>query len=140
VRRSGDEVIMDPMTDFLTGYVVPAGAGLAGDPGLKASRQSTGGALSVFETSLGAGPPLHVHGREDECFCVLDGELSIRRGAEALDAAAGSLVFLPRGPPAPVLGRRSSRPAAADRRPGRHRRLLRRDQRGRQRRRAGSDR
>ena len=33
VRPSGDEVIMDPMTDFLTGYVVPAGAGLAGDPG-----------------------------------------------------------------------------------------------------------
>ena len=32
------------MTDFLTGYVVEAGAGLAGDPGLKASRD---GALSV---------------------------------------------------------------------------------------------
>ena len=42
---------MDAMTDFLTGYVVAAGAGLAGDSGLKASRQSTGGALSVFETS-----------------------------------------------------------------------------------------
>ena len=41
---------MDAMTDFLTGYVVAAGAGLAGEPGLKASRQSTGGALSVFET------------------------------------------------------------------------------------------
>jgi hypothetical protein len=26
------------MADFLTGYVVPAGAGLAGDPGLKASQ------------------------------------------------------------------------------------------------------
>ncbi len=43
---------MDVMTGFLTGYVVAAGAGLAGDPGLKASRQSTGGALSVFETSI----------------------------------------------------------------------------------------
>ncbi len=43
---------MDAMTAFLTGYVVAAGAGLAGDPGLKASRQSTGGALSVFETSI----------------------------------------------------------------------------------------
>ena len=59
---------MYPMTDFLTGYVVLAGAGLAGDPGLKASRHSTGGALSVLETSIGAGPPLHVHDREDECF------------------------------------------------------------------------
>ena len=50
------------MTDFLIGYVVGAGVGLADDPGLKASRRSTGGALSVFETSIGAGPPLHVNG------------------------------------------------------------------------------
>jgi mannose-6-phosphate isomerase-like protein (cupin superfamily) len=68
------------MTDFLTGYVVAAGAGLAGDPGLKASQPSTGGALSVFETSVAAGPPLHVHDREAECFYMLDGELSIRCG------------------------------------------------------------
>jgi mannose-6-phosphate isomerase-like protein (cupin superfamily) len=90
---------MDVMTDFLTGYVVPAGAGLAGDPGLKASRPSTGGALSVFETSIDGGPPLHVHDREDECFYVLDGELSIRCGGEEFGAAAGSFVFLPRGRP-----------------------------------------
>jgi len=75
------------MTDFLTGYVVPAGVGLAGVPGLKASQRSTDGALTVFEASVGAGPPLHVHDREDECFYVLDGELS------------GSFVFLPRGRP-----------------------------------------
>jgi mannose-6-phosphate isomerase-like protein (cupin superfamily) len=87
------------MTDFLTGYVVPAGAGLAGDPGLKASGHSTGGALSVFETTIDAGPPFHVHDREDECFYVLDGELSIRCGEDAFDAAAGSFVFLPRGRP-----------------------------------------
>ena len=90
---------MDVMTDFLTGYVVAAGAGLAGEPALKASRQSTGGALSVFETSIGAGPPLHVHDRDDECFYVLDGALYIRCGGEAFDAAAGSFVFLPRGRP-----------------------------------------
>lgn len=41
------------MTDFLAGYVVPPGAGLTDDPGLKASQHSTGGALSVFETSHG---------------------------------------------------------------------------------------
>jgi hypothetical protein len=40
------------MTDFLAGYVVPRGAGLADDPGLKASQHSTGGALSVFETTV----------------------------------------------------------------------------------------
>ena len=68
-------------------------------PGLKASQPSTGGALSVFETIIDAGPPLHVHDREDECFYVLDGELSIRCGGEVFDAAQGSFVFLPRGRP-----------------------------------------
>ena len=87
------------MTDFLAGYVVPAGTGLADDPGLKASQRSTGGALSVFETSIGTGPPLHVHDREDECFYVLDGELSVRCGDQRFTAAAGSFVFLPRGRP-----------------------------------------
>jgi FAD/FMN-containing dehydrogenase/quercetin dioxygenase-like cupin family protein len=87
------------MTDFLAGYVVPPGAGLADDPGLKASQHSTGGALSVFETTVEAGPPLHVHDRDDECLYVLDGELSIRCGSDVFDAAAGSFVFLPRGRP-----------------------------------------
>jgi len=87
------------MTDFLAGYLVPPGAGVADDPGLKASQRSTGGALSVFETTIGAGPPLHVHDREDECFYVLDGELSVRCGSDAFDAAAGSFVFLPRSRP-----------------------------------------
>lgn len=88
---------MDGMTDLLTGYVVARGAGLPGDAGLKASRQSTGGALSVFETSIDAGPPLHVHDRDDECFYVLAGALTVRCGDELFDAAAGSFVFLPRG-------------------------------------------
>jgi quercetin dioxygenase-like cupin family protein len=87
------------MSDFLPGYVVPPGTGVAGDPGLKASRHSTGGALSVFETTIGAGPPLHVHELEDECFYVLDGELSVRCGGDTFDALAGSFVFLPRGRP-----------------------------------------
>jgi len=65
-------MIMGRVTEFLAGYVVPAGAGLAGEVRLKASRHSTGGALRVFETSIAAGPPLHVRDREDECFHVLD--------------------------------------------------------------------
>ena len=87
------------MTDFRVSYVVPAGTGLDDDPGLKASQGSTGGALSVFETTISAGPPLHVHEREDECFYVLDGALSIRCGSDTFDALAGSFVFLPRGRP-----------------------------------------
>jgi mannose-6-phosphate isomerase-like protein (cupin superfamily) len=87
------------MTDFPAGYVVPPGVGVTSDPGLKASQQSTSGALSVFETTVEAGPPLHVHDREDECFYVLGGELSIRCGSDTFDAPAGSFVFLPRGRP-----------------------------------------
>ena len=89
------------MTSFPACYLVPPGTGMGpgDDPGLKASRRSTGGALSVFETSIEAGPPLHVHDREDESFYVLDGELSIRCGADLFDAPAGSFVFLPRGRP-----------------------------------------
>ena len=66
---------------------------------MKASQHSTGGALSVFETTVEGGPPLHVHDREDECFYVLDGELSVRCGGDVFDAPAGSFVFLPRGRP-----------------------------------------
>ena len=87
------------MTDFLAGYIVPPDGGVAGDPGLKASQHSTGGALSVFETTIEAGPPLHVHDQEDECLYVLVGELSIRCGNDTFDAPAGSFVFLPRGRP-----------------------------------------
>jgi mannose-6-phosphate isomerase-like protein (cupin superfamily) len=36
---------------------------------------------------------------EDECFAVLDGELSVRCGGEIFDAPRGSFVFLPRGRP-----------------------------------------
>jgi mannose-6-phosphate isomerase-like protein (cupin superfamily) len=87
------------MTDFLASYVLPAGTGLADDPGLKASQRSTAGALSVFETTISAGPPLYVHEQEDECFYVLDGALSIRCGSDTFDAQAGSFVYLPRGRP-----------------------------------------
>jgi mannose-6-phosphate isomerase-like protein (cupin superfamily) len=87
------------MTTFPAGYVVAPGAGVAGDPGMKASRLSTGGTLSVFETVIEAGPPLHVHDREDECLYVLEGELLIRCGADIFEARAGSFAFLPRGRP-----------------------------------------
>ena len=96
------------MTDFLASYALSPGASLAGDPGLKASRHSTGGALSVFETTIEAGPPLHVHDHEDECFYVLDGELSVRCGGDAFDATAGSFVFLPRGRPHQFRAREQS--------------------------------
>jgi mannose-6-phosphate isomerase-like protein (cupin superfamily) len=87
------------MTDFLAAYVVPAGTGIEGDPSLKASGPATGGAITVYETSIEAGPPLHVHEHEDECFYVLDGQLAVRCGDDQYQAGAGSFVFLPRGRP-----------------------------------------
>ena len=86
------------MHEELTGYVAGPGDGVGhDDPGLKASRQSTGGAISVFEATIDAGPPLHVHDHEDECLYVLAGGLRVRCGDETFGAAAGSFVFLPRG-------------------------------------------
>ena len=86
----------------LSGYVVPSGQGLAehaGEPGIKASAGSTGGSLTVIETTLTREPPRHVHDREDECFYVLDGSLTAVCGEEVLPAGTGSFVFLPRGIP-----------------------------------------
>ena len=40
-----------------------------------------------------------MHDHEDGSFNILDGELSVRCGHDAFDAAAGSFVFLPRGRP-----------------------------------------
>ena len=87
------------MTDSPGYYVAGPGAGVhASDPSLKASRDSTGGALTVYETRIeGGGPPLHVHDHEDECLYVLEGTLAVRCGEDSFEAPAGSFVFLPRG-------------------------------------------
>jgi len=63
------------------------------------ARKPCGQRTSVYATSIRAGPPLHVYNREDECFHVLDGELSIRCGGQ-----------FPPGAPAPVLGRGRAAP------------------------------
>ena len=43
--------------------------------------------------------PLHVHSRDDECFYVVDGAITVRCGDQRFEAGPGSLVFLPRGIP-----------------------------------------
>jgi mannose-6-phosphate isomerase-like protein (cupin superfamily) len=67
---------------------------------VRASGESTGGALSLFEEV----PPLvdtprHVHTHEDELFYVLDGEHVIEVGDEELRVGPGGTVFAPRGIP-----------------------------------------
>ena len=61
--------------------------------------EQTGDALAVTENTVPAGwggPPLHHHDF-DETFYVLDGELTFQLGDEVSRAAAGTLVFAPRG-------------------------------------------
>jgi quercetin dioxygenase-like cupin family protein len=62
--------------------------------------EQTGGAYTVLIGSIPAGtpaPPLHVHPTTDEAFYVAEGEARFRLGDEEISAAAGSLVFVPRG-------------------------------------------
>jgi quercetin dioxygenase-like cupin family protein len=67
----------------------------------KLTGNDTGGALclAVAETPPGAGPPPHVHARDDELFFVLQGELSFLAGREWVPAPQGSVIFAPRGVP-----------------------------------------
>jgi quercetin dioxygenase-like cupin family protein len=68
---------------------------------IKASRDTTGGAVAVLEhrSPRGAGSPLHVHNNEDEWFYVLDGELTFWVGGEVVVAPAGAFMYGPRGIP-----------------------------------------
>jgi quercetin dioxygenase-like cupin family protein len=83
------------------GYVLEPGEGAAGqdDPDVKASRVSTGGALTLIESDTTGGAPRHVHAREDECFYVLDGTITVECGDDAWELGRGAFVFLPRGVP-----------------------------------------
>ena len=70
------------------------------DADVKASAGSTGGAITVMvASSTTGGAPLHVHRREDECFYVIDGAISVEVGGERPEAGPGSFVFLPRDVP-----------------------------------------
>ena len=65
----------------------------------KIPSQQTGGAYVLFEaaTPPGAGPPPHVHHREDEAFYVLEGQYEFLSGRQTLRAGAGSLLYVPKG-------------------------------------------
>jgi uncharacterized cupin superfamily protein len=72
-------------------------------PGIiwKIAAAATHGSLSLFEGILPPGVmvPPHLHEREDEATCVLEGELSFRVGDQEFAAAAGAYVVKPRGVP-----------------------------------------
>ena len=65
----------------------------------KITSYQTGGAYSLFEVTAhpGAGPPPHVQHREDEAFCVLEGEYEFLVEGHTIYAGAGSLIYVPKG-------------------------------------------
>jgi quercetin dioxygenase-like cupin family protein len=83
------------------GYLVGPDEGVGDyDASVKASVASTGGAITVMvSASTKGGAPRHVHHREDECFYVIDGAISVEIGDEGYEAVKGSFVFLPRDVP-----------------------------------------
>jgi quercetin dioxygenase-like cupin family protein len=61
----------------------------------------TGGQLTVIESHSrrGDASPVHVHGRDDEAFLLLDGEMTVWVGEERRRLRPGGIAFLPRDIP-----------------------------------------
>ncbi len=57
----------------------------------RAVSEDTDGVYSLFEMIIqpGEGPPMHVHGREDESFYVLDGAFDVQIGDQSFTATRG---------------------------------------------------
>ncbi len=68
---------------------------------LRASGDSTGGALSVVDQLIPAGfeSPWHLHRDEDESFFVIDGDVSVFVAGQSVRLGAGGFAFGPRGVP-----------------------------------------
>lgn len=63
--------------------------------------RDTGGSVAVVETHdlPGAGPPPHIHHREDETFQILEGEYEFSIAGKTITAQKGTTLFAPRGIP-----------------------------------------
>lgn len=75
----------------------------------------TGGSFAAFRTRIdpGAGPPRHIHSREDEAFLILEGEVTFTVGVDQkrFVVGPGGYVSAPRGVPH-CFKNESDRPAA----------------------------
>lgn len=69
--------------------------------GLKISSKDTNREFSMFEEIAddgpNAGPPLHVHHKQDEIFYIVEGKFIFQVGDERIYASAGDTIFGPRG-------------------------------------------
>ena len=81
---------------------VPPGGGHAwwvyGDKDIiKVTTKETGGALTFMETVIPphAGPPLHIHHRENEAFYVLDGDIKVVDNGREFQVTTGAFVYMP---------------------------------------------
>ena len=68
---------------------------------LRIPTATTGGQISVWESvaAPNAGPPLHIHTREDELFYVLSGTFRFWCGEESFVGGPGTSMVLPRNVP-----------------------------------------
>jgi mannose-6-phosphate isomerase-like protein (cupin superfamily) len=59
----------------------------------------TGGSYFTMEVEVppGAGPPRHIHHRNEEQFYILEGEVTIQAGQQTFHTTKGDLVHVPRG-------------------------------------------
>jgi quercetin dioxygenase-like cupin family protein len=66
---------------------------------VKVGAAQTGDLLMTMESHVDpqAGPPPHIHDREDETFYILEGEFEFRLGTETIRACTGAFVYAPRG-------------------------------------------
>jgi mannose-6-phosphate isomerase-like protein (cupin superfamily) len=79
---------------------------------IKARDAQTGGKLSFTVVTFNepfAGPPLHLHERNDECFFILEGEFTFRIGGRTVDLGSGGFVYVPTDTPLAFLGRTPGR-------------------------------
>jgi mannose-6-phosphate isomerase-like protein (cupin superfamily) len=66
---------------------------------IRATAESTDGALGIVEEMDPLDTPPHVHANEDEIFYVLEGEHVFRVGDVDHEVGPGDVVFAPRGVP-----------------------------------------
>jgi quercetin dioxygenase-like cupin family protein len=68
---------------------------------VKVPAAASGGSVGIVEMLVppGGGPPMHIHGREEETIHVLEGRFRFWCGDRVWDGYEGATVLLPRGLP-----------------------------------------